>query len=225
MAKLLLFDIDGTLMKTSSLDLHVKAFSHGFRKVYGIDTHIGKLGKRSYGQLDKRIIYEVLKLHGLSDQTIFSRIDEMIEEMSDYFVKHVKDARMEAIPGVKEALEQLKRKEGLVLGLLTGNLERIAWAKLEKMGIKDYFSLGAFGNEAMERYKLVEIAKQKVQQAIEETYVIGDTPRDIEAAKKGGAISIAVTTGNFDEEGLRQHNPHYLISDLRELERIILRDG
>jgi phosphoglycolate phosphatase-like HAD superfamily hydrolase len=122
---------------------------------------------------------------------------------------------------VAPALERLTRR-GVLLGLVTGNLTRIGWRKLERAGLRRYFRFGAFGEMAKNRAGLAKIAIREARGRgwiSDEAPVslIGDAPADILAAQANGIRSIAVATGLTGEAELRKLRPEILLKDLREL--------
>jgi phosphoglycolate phosphatase-like HAD superfamily hydrolase len=129
-------------------------------------------------------------------------------------------------PGVRAVLGRLKRR-GVVLGLVTGNLTRIGWHKLERAGLRDYFRFGAFGEMASDRTALVRMA---IRRAREKRWIeraspvalVGDAPQDVEAAQANGILSIAVGTGVSARHELLAREPDYLLEDLRQMRLAML---
>lgn len=221
--KLILFDVDGTLI--TRCRLHEESFSVAFKKVFGIDADINEISP--IGKTDKKIIIEVMKNRGLSEEQILSRLPEFYQAM----IKHVEekiwsDNSFKPIDRVKELLEELKKK-GYVLGLVTGNLEKLASLKLRKLGLLGFFKVGGFGESSENREELIQKAiyraEEKYGSKFQKKYVliIGDTPKDIEAAKKAGVKAIAFSTGPFQLKELKRHNPDYLFKDFSDKESII----
>ena len=230
MKKLLLFDVDGTLIKSGSAltKLHNKSFNYGFKTVYGIDAWTDEMD--TIGFTDKRDIYEIMKLRGLSEREISSRMDEMFSSMAKYFKDNLSKINADGvlIEGVKESLSELEKDKGLIIGLLTGNVKGIAEMKLKKLGIWNHFKCGGFGSSSAIRSELVSeaISDAKKKRLIGDielsyVYVIGDTKRDIECAKEAGAVSVAVASGEFSKDDLEDHKPDFLISSLSELVSIL----
>ncbi len=122
---------------------------------------------------------------------------------------------------MRRLLTGLERR-GVAMGLVTGNLTRIGWKKMERAGLKGYFRFGAFGEMADNRAGLVRLA---VEQARRRGWIdgdtpvslIGDAPNDILAAQAAEVRSIAVATGVMTMEELRAYSPDYLLEDLRRL--------
>jgi len=222
--KLILFDIDGTLLKGMS-KIHFKSFSEAIRKVFKIDarptdiTHSGKT--------DTRIILEVLEKHGISRDKVLPRLKEIYKIMIDFYKKNV-DLDTDIKPnGNVEKLLFILKKKGHILGLLTGNLEEIARTKIGKFDLNKYFDLGSFGEISENRTKLLENAieqsksKFKINLSKEDIFVVGDTRFDIESAKELGVKTIAVATGNYSIEELKKYNPDYLFKDFSDIDKII----
>lgn len=153
---LALFDIDSTLLKGSKA--HWDAFSYAFKKVYSAGASINIIN--SHGMTDQQIIIEVLRKKGLEEQEIKPRLKECMSEMDSYFKKSIKSEEAAVLPGVKRLLNKLK-KSGILLGLVTGNLESIARGKLKNAGLNHYFKIGGFGSDDIDRTKLVKLAIKK----------------------------------------------------------------
>lgn len=221
MRRLVLFDIDGTLSK-STLE-HSRAFSEAFRKVYHIDASIDSINHQ--GMLDQVIIVEVLKRKGLAEEEIWLKMEECMQVMVETFTKSMKKAELAPLKGVRKLLEALSRKDA-GLGLVTGNLEQIAREKVKKMGLDDYFKIGGFGSDDTKRENLVRLALKRAREFYHYTfdprfiYLIGDTPHDINAAKKAKVKSLAVASGTYPAEHLRGFNPDYVLKDLANIKTI-----
>ncbi|MGZ7069993.1 MAG: HAD family hydrolase [Methanobacterium sp.] len=218
MNRLVLFDVDRTLIGRSQC--HHDAFSYAFKKVYDVDVDIRII---NYGGMtDPDIAIHVLRKIGLNEDLIFSKLDECMNTIVEYFLKNVKRDRIPILPGVRDLLSLLE-VNGVLLGLITGNLEPIAWGKLKSIHIDHYFKLGGFGSDNIDRTELVKIA---VKKAIDDfnfngiTFVIGDTPRDIKAGFEADAKTIAVATGTYTKEELKEFNPDFVFESLNEKEEI-----
>lgn len=177
--KIPLFDIDWTLLaKDPRRNIHMESFFYAFEHVYGIHN-----AKRSgvEGRLDNQIIIETVKLNGISEVQARLKAIEAMRVMVEYFENHKEEGLIKVLPGVKELLDVL-RKKNVPMGLLTGNIEAIAWSKLEQGGIKDYFMFGGFGDKGERRVDLIEIALKRAMKALnreikkDEFVIVGDTP-------------------------------------------------
>lgn len=225
MRGLILFDIDGTLLQVGDRD-HQRAFVSAMKQVYGLPATLD--GVPLAGMLDSQIARLALSRHGLSDDEIDASLAEMIEAMGEHYAEAIAEqSRIERVlPGVVEVAERLQT-ERFALGVLTGNARSVAQVKLAAAGILRYFGFGAFGDSARERGHLVEVAWSEAESrygrnfAPRQTLLIGDTPRDIEAARANQARVMAVATGRFSIDELRAHDPDIVFSDLSDVEAVL----
>jgi phosphoglycolate phosphatase len=216
---LALFDIDGTLLRRAGPH-HREALVDAVRRVTGLETTTD--GIPLYGMLDPDILRAMLLEAGAAPRAIRDAMPAILESARRIYVRTCPVLERKTCPGVKRLLARLER-HGVVMGLVTGNLERIGWKKMERAGLKCYFRFGAFSEMARDRAGLVKLA---VRRARAEGWVgsstpvslIGDAPADILAAQANGVRSIAVATGIVSREKLREHSPDLLLEDLRELE-------
>jgi phosphoglycolate phosphatase-like HAD superfamily hydrolase len=131
------------------------------------------------------------------------------------------------MPGARQLLEALQEYDHLHLALLTGNYRDAAEIKLQHFEIWDFFEWGAFSDDHQDRNELVPIARSRAEtydipaEAIERVIVIGDTPHDVECARVAGAKSIAVATGGFTVEQLKEAGADEVLPDLLDTERVI----
>lgn len=142
--KLALFDIDGTLMKGSRLKDEI-ALPAAIEKTYGTKVDIDVINR--HGMTDPLIIIGVLKRHGLDESEILPKLGECEKTLAEIFVEN---DEFGVFPGVEESLGQLE-KRGVLLGLVTGNLEQIARLEMERIGLNHYFRLGGFGSDSGNR--------------------------------------------------------------------------
>ena len=219
MDRLVLFDVDRTLIGRSQC--HHDAFSYAFKKVYNVDTDIRII---NYGGMtDPAIAIEVLKKIGLKEDKILTKLDQCMNEIVDYFLKNVKRDNIPILPGVNDLLELLANN-GTLLGLVTGNLEPIAWGKLESIHISHYFKLGGFGSDSINRTELVKIAIKKATDDFNfngTAFVIGDTPRDIKAGFEANAKTIGVSTGTYSVEELEDYGADFVFENLENKKEIV----
>lgn len=221
--KIPLFDIDGTLFKTAN-PVHKDAFAYAFKQIYGIDAKQTEI--RPEGMVDNQIILEVLKLHGLSETEIKTKIKQATKTMTRYFEEHENEVNPEILPGVLKILKRLEL-EKTPIGVLTGNVEEIAWIKLERASIRDFFDFGAFGDKAFKRVELVEQARQNAEKALMKSFkitdftIVGDTPKDIQCAKDAGIKVLAVSTGIYPFEELVDEKPDLIIHSLEDEDKVI----
>ena len=143
MNKLVLFDIDGTLV--AGAHGHAEAFAIAFKEVYVVNASIYMINPN--GMTDQEIILAVMKKAGVEESLIEARIHDCMGAMVTYFKSIQPMLTVKLLPGVEAFLAALKTK-GYLMGLVTGNLEPIGRAKMEIVGLGDYFSVGGFGSDA-----------------------------------------------------------------------------
>jgi phosphoglycolate phosphatase len=220
--KIPLFDIDGTLIKTDS-PINNDVFAYAAKKVYGIDAYHTEINPE--GMTDNQILTEILMLHGLTAEEVKGKITEEIQAVTDYAREHMDEIKLEVLPNVKELLKELKYKQ-IPMGVLTGNVEGLAWTKLERAGIRDFFDFGAFGSQAFKRVELVELVRKNAEKALNKTFqiqdfiIVGDTPRDIWCARDAGMKVVIVATGLSPFEELAEEKPDLLVRTLED-ERVL----
>lgn len=201
-----LFDIDGTLLNVRDAT-HYFAFHNAVEKVFGVSSNID--GVPVHGNTDPGILRAVLRREGLSDAQIDPRLSEVYRHMCDEVESKQADIRAELCPSIVDLLARLKAADKL-LGVVSGNLERIAWLKLERAGLRDFFAFGSFSDHAELREHIfrngIVQAQQRLGPAATVCFV-GDTPADIHAARAIGVPVIAVATGIFAADALAEHAP------------------
>ncbi len=222
--KLILFDIDGTLLKGKS-KIHFNSFIKAFKKIFKIDVNPNEINHD--GMTDKRIILELSKRYGVPKDKTLTRLEEIYKTMIDFYKKNVDvDNEIKPNDNVEKLLTLLKKK-GYILGLLTGNLKKIAKTKIGKFDLNKYFDLGSFGEISENRSKLLEDAikqaesKFKINLKKEDIFVIGDTKFDVECGKEIGVKIIAIATGKYSLEELKKYNPDYIFKDFSDIDKII----
>jgi len=215
---LALFDIDGTLLRRAGPH-HRQALVEGIRRVLGIETTTE--GIPVQGMLDPHILTAMMRHAGVPRPAIGQAMPAIQQAAERYYLRVCPALHDRHCPAAAETLERLRRR-GFLLALVTGNLTRIGWRKLERAGLRDYFEFGAFGEMAGTRAGLVKMAIREARRrrAIEReapVAMVGDAPADILAARGNGIRSIAVQTGITPVEELRALHPDYLLRDLRQL--------
>ncbi len=218
MKPLVLFDIDGTLLRRAGPH-HREALVHAVRRVTGLETTTE--GVPVQGMLDPVILGVMMERAGASRRLIRSSLPAIYRSASAYYQRHVPDLRGKTCPGVRDALGRLMRR-GAVMGLVTGNLTRIGWRKLRQAGLDRYFSFGAFGEMAPTRAGLVKLAVREARERgwigrLNPVSLVGDAPADVLAARANGVRAIAVYTGLSPATELQVHLPDILLEDLRRL--------
>lgn len=174
-----------------------------------------------HGMLDQDILTQMLMREGVPKRQIVAALPAIHDWAERIYVRTCPDIRRKTCPGVRSLLHRLTRRKA-TLALVTGNLTRIGWKKLERAGLKHYFHYGAFSEMAKTRGGLarIAIAQARKEGTIAEDApiaLIGDAPSDILAAKENGIRSISVATGISSRDELAVFQPDVLIDDLRQL--------
>ena len=218
MKTLLLFDIDGTMLRAEGATY--KAVMRTFRELFGTAK-----------------IIDIRDLIGATDRGIFKDASKKLldRQLTEAEMKAVEKRYLELLPGelavasfhvkpgVKGLLSLLKTKKDIIMGLETGNLEKAAYMKLKQGGLDGYFKFGGFGSDSESRpeivRKAIERAQQKSASAIKpaNTFIIGDAPADIKAGQEAGIVTIAVGTGLLPREEVLAAGPDYFLEDLSDI--------
>lgn len=214
---LVLFDIDGTLIRRSGPH-HRQALVDAVMRVGGVETTTE--GVPVAGMLDHEILRTMMLRAGMKPGRIRQLLPGIMRRAQILYARSCPDLQRRVCPGVRHLLRRLDRCA--TVGLVTGNLARIGWKKMEQAGLKPYFRFGAFAEDAKDRAGLVRLA---IRQARAKHWIngtgaislVGDHPNDILAARANGIRSIAVATGIVGIEELATHSPDVLLPDLRSL--------
>jgi phosphoglycolate phosphatase len=214
---LLLFDIDGTLMRKSGPH-HRQVLVDAVKIVTGLDATTDHIPVQ--GMLDRDILAWMIRDAGANKLQIKQNMPALVEQAQRLYAECCPDLRRKVCPGVRTLLQQITRR-GLRAGLVTGNLSAIGWKKVECAGIKKHFSFGAFAEEGKDRATLAAraIAHARRNQWITQHSTIvlfGDHENDILAAKANGIRSVAVATGLSLPSALSKLQPDFLLTDLRD---------
>jgi phosphoglycolate phosphatase len=215
---LVLFDIDGTLIRRAGAH-HRQALVEAIRRTVGVETTTE--GVPVAGMLDRDILATMMTRAGMKPGAIRKAMPAVVDRAQSIYIRTVPGLERKVCPGVRRVLRRLEQR-GVVIGLVTGNLSRIGWRKVERAGLRPYFRFGAFAELAKDRAGLVRIA---IRRARAEGWIgrasrislIGDHPNDVRAAKANGIRAIAVATGLAPIEELRLQSPDVLLPDLRSL--------
>jgi phosphoglycolate phosphatase-like HAD superfamily hydrolase len=162
------------------------------RKVLGHEISLEGIALQ--GNTDMAILSEACRQSGISATALAERTDAILREMCRIVAARRHELKLRLMPGVKEFLHYLSEKNAL-LGVASGNLEAIGWIKIEEAGLRPWFSFGGFSDRFLARSELVADAVRQARErmgATEKICVIGDTPRDIEAARANSLPIIAV---------------------------------
>lgn len=225
MHRLVLFDIDGTL-------LHSHGAGRRAMEAALIDV-FGTQGSRSYrydGKTDRQIVRDLMRGEGFDDDVIDARMPQVLDTYVAGLQREIAspDTRVEALTGVMQLLDALVHRAHCVVGLLTGNLEPGAQHKLTAAGIGfERFAVGAYGSDHEVRSELPAIAQQRARERLglsvdgRAMVIVGDTPNDILCGRPIGARAIAVATGHYSVDALAEHGPDAVFSDLGDTDAVL----
>lgn len=223
MTRVILFDIDGTLVLTGGAG--VRAMSRAFEDVFSIPDAFRTVPMA--GRTDAVILSDAATLHGISPG------DAALARFRDVYLGHLRNEidlpgpRKGVMPGVRPLLEVLARRADVYLALLTGNYEDAARVKLEYFDLWKYFPCGAFGDDAPNREGLLPRAVATIQACggpvvdPADAIVVGDTPLDVKCAAASGAVSIAVATGSYDVDALRAAGADVVLQDFSDTAEVL----
>lgn len=222
--KVLLFDIDGTLMKAGGAGFW--AMNRAVEERFGIRN--ATEGIIPHGKTDPLILREILRKIGVGPTTAASILPRLAEDYERLLAVRMATAPATLLPGVRELLDALSGRPCLLLGLLTGNFERTARIKLARFDLNRHFQFGAFGSDSEHRVALPAIAVARagtfagISVALgRHVYVIGDTPRDVECALANGATAIGVATGASTADDLRRAGAHAVVQDFSNTAEVV----
>lgn len=216
--KLVLFDVDGTLVRADGAGR--RALTEAFAEVWGLERETVDAAGRKVdyrGRLDPWIHGEIARSLGVD---LAPRREVMIEAYLEHLRRGLEERPARALPGVPELLGSLDEREDRALGLLTGNLPGGARLKLGSAGLDERFAFGAYGDDALTRDELGAVALCRAEQALglslpaDRVTVVGDTEHDVSAARAAGFRALAVATGWTEPEDLRSSGPDLLLEDL-----------
>ncbi|MEQ8330355.1 MAG: haloacid dehalogenase-like hydrolase [Longimicrobiales bacterium] len=221
MRRLLLFDIDGTLVSGGPAKT---AFQQALVDTYG--TH-GPIEVTDFsGKTDPQIARELLRGAGLGDDAIDAGLPRLFERYLAGLEAGLPANPMAVLPGVPDLIDALGGTGDVALALLTGNIEDGARLKLAGSGLAERFVTGSFGSDREFRDDLPPVAMERaaatwgVTFAAEEVFVIGDTPRDVACGQAHGTRTVAVATGRFDAEVLERTGATHVVPDFSDTQRV-----
>jgi phosphoglycolate phosphatase len=220
---LILFDIDGTLVIAPKV--HNQAFVEAFKEIFGLNINVDWFAYS--GRTDSWIISDIAIKNGISIEEINRKLENIMESMGRWYSNNVQLESGQVLPGVVEFLRECDQK-GYLRGLVTGNVERIAFEKLKFYGLNHGFAVGGFGNEHMIRDELIKLAiKRAIQNYnfeekvdLSNVFYIADTPLDVQAAKRAGVKSIVPYNGRNNKADWKHSEPDLFVKDLGQLSEI-----
>jgi len=232
-----LFDIDGTLLRSRDR-IHFNAFAASIQQVTGLEVSLN--GVVLHGGTDTAILREAFELSGIPVEAWEPQVEAILDVMREMVVSRRGEMDLWTMPAVAETLAHLAER-GALLGLATGNLEVIGWAKVEEVGLREWFHFGGFSDRYSVRSEMVADAAAQARGLLlshperdtaaprmghpdfsgggveASVCVVGDTPRDIEAARANRLPVIAVATGNYSFDELAALEPEVCASSLAAL--------
>jgi phosphoglycolate phosphatase len=218
--RIVLFDIDGTLLTSGGAGR--RSMERALTEVFGSpgasEYHYG-------GKTDRQIVRDLMRREGFTDEAIDAQMDQLLESYVAGLATELESGNrtMLVLDGVLELLDALDREDRVVVGLLTGNIEPGARAKLTAAGIDPArFRVNAFGSDHELRPELPAVAQRRASELLgvdvlgNRLVIIGDTPADIQCGEAIGARAIAVATGSYTVEQLAAYEPYGLFESLAD---------
>ena len=222
--KLILFDIDGTLVLTGGLAgrIMVESISRVLRRPiqWGIMDFVGNT--------DRNIIRTLLRRNGATEPML----EDLAEEALAQYLKRLEeeiqqDQAIQVLPGVPELLNALQADSRFALGLLTGNMRESARLKLEPVNLHHYFPIGAFGDDSLKRSELPPFALQRAEKYYhcffepKNVWIVGDSVNDIKCAHANHLRCLAVGTGIQEKQELVRYHPDALLANLSDTRKVL----
>jgi len=223
--RIVLFDIDGTLLRSGGVGRI--AMERALTTVFGSP---GSSEYRYDGKTDRQIVRDLMRREGFSDEAIDEQMDQLLGEYVSGLKSELASGTRNVLllEGVRELLDALEQQEKVVIGLLTGNIHEGARAKLTAAGIDpSRFRVNAFGSDHEHRPQLPAVAQQRAKELLgrhvegNRLVVIGDTPADIQCGEEIGARAIGVATGRYSVEELAEYNPYAVFESLADTDAVL----
>ncbi len=218
--KLLLFDIDGTLLTSNGVSRRL--MDEALAGLFG--PHVSSRGVAFSGRTDLDIMAEILQTPGIPTEDLPRFVPLALEAYARRARGRIHSANVSVLPKVRHLLERLHGDRTVQLGLVTGNLHSTAYFKLEAVDLALKFPFGAFGSDHADRNLLPALAVKRAREYNGVSYtghdivVIGDSVHDIRCGHHTGAYCVAVATGLTSTDRLAAEKPHLLLEDLSDTE-------
>ena len=222
MRTLILFDIDGTLVRGGPANV---AFHTAMLETFG---RAGAIDSYDFsGKTDPQIARELMTDAGLEDAVVDAGLPGLWDRYIGELEARIGDNPMRLLPGVAALIEALDSEPDVALGLVTGNIIRGARVKLGSVGLAECFEVGGYGSDDEVRHHLPAIALERafetwgVSFPPESAIIVGDTPRDVECGKHEGTRTVAVATGRFGREQLETTGADAVFDDFSDVASVI----
>lgn len=227
--KLILFDIDGTLIQHLGVHEYIgwPRFIYAIKRVFGIEVHADTTG-RYRGWIDRQICWDLVRSHGITKEEYDREFPHVAFALHD-FAREQEKSGVTMYHQIDDAVmlaKILSGQKNISLGLITGNVERMGWWKLEHAGITDLFTFGLFGDDVDDKQELAKTVQVKAKRYFHHSFepndivIIGDSLDDIKSAHAIGATTISVTTGGHARKELEIEHPDLLVDSLMD-ERVL----
>jgi phosphoglycolate phosphatase len=218
--KLLLFDIDQTLINTGGAGL--RALDRACSQLFGIENAMRGISPQ--GKTDPAIAREILRVRlERHPDELNGDIQSILEGYLFFLKEEVQTSpTYRVLPGIVSLLDEMSSRGDVILGLATGNIELGARIKLDRGNLNSYFEFGGFGSDSEDRAALVRRAAEKAGQrhgngiSASDVFVIGDTPLDVDAGKRAGFKTVGVATGSYSIEELVDSGATFVVQDLEQ---------
>lgn len=212
--RLILFDIDGTLLHAAGAGR--PAFAQAFKEAFNWEQGVEHINFS--GATDLNVFRGICAERGVEPTADMEKL--FFEKLAPALEARLKERPPDLFPNIGKILSEISKV--WKLGLVTGNIETTAWLKLRYAGIEQYFSFGGFSCAHADRAEIARLAvKASGVEKPEKVFLIGDTPSDINAAKANGFISIAVATGGCDFQALEKAGADFVFKNLTNTARLL----
>ena len=228
--KLVLFDIDGTLTTVTdkSIEYWKRRLAAVFEDVFHKPINFELQIKNYNGMVDRKVLWKIAEELGISQADFDSKFDQAKTVFHEYLQEAVNDGKVEYFPisDAQRLVENLPNHPHISVGLVTGNVEKNGWLKLQSASLNRHFVVGGFGDTVVERVDLVKLAIQNASSyygeefLAEEIIVIGDTVHDIVAARGANVFALGVATGHTDTKEMLEAAGADLVVDSLLDERV-----
>jgi phosphoglycolate phosphatase len=213
-----LFDIDGTLISTGGAG--ARSWRYAFDELHGIPADIGQY--TDAGMTDPtvaRLTFKSAVGHDPSPRELATVMAAYLDRLP-YEVEHSEKYRV--LDGAEDLLKRLAREHGILLGITSGAVEAAAHIKLSRAGFNRYFPFGGYGSDSGDRIELTKKALERGEMLLGEkidakkTFVVGDTPKDLDAAHGADCLALGVATGHYSREQLEQAGGDFVLDSLKD---------